>query len=272
MKILSCSLLPVLNLTLFSIIITIIYNCYQPAEGQLRQQSIDRLHPHAFDYYDPMSSPDLIRYIHHQLNTDGNEIANFMLHPIFDEYREVFVENDEVIDAYRRRLQFGGGGFPTLPPTEPPSVPFKDVADIADQQARTDLPYILVDFGAHISYESGNKWCRDNLGTTLATVDKYNTDRLSQVDQIQAMEEQCFNVTSGPEIDCWIGLRWDNSTNRFQWENGQRIAPNPGTLIPPDTTVSITNFGPDGSDPDEFGDGATPTASSIGFQVSFCIV
>ena len=255
------------NILLLITISGLVYVWYQPSEEQLRQERISKLHQNAFDYLDPMSSPDLVRYIHHQLDINSAEVGNFMLHPMFDEYRQVSSNNDEMMDAYRRRLQLGPS--PTPPPTDPPVAPFRDEADsdILVQTSDSSLPYVVVDFGDHISYESGNRWCRERLGTRLASVWKNETDRLSQEEQILAMDAQCALVTSGVDIDCWIGLRWDNSTNRFQWENGQRLAPDSGDLIPPDTIVSETNFGADGGDANELGDGATPTAFSIGFQV-----
>ena len=95
-----------INIVLFLAITSLLYIWYQPSEEELRQQRLDKLHPHAIDYFDPMSSPELVQYIHDKLeydvyndNDDLDGIENFILHPIFHEYREISENNDEIMDA-----------------------------------------------------------------------------------------------------------------------------------------------------------------------------
>ena len=251
---------------LFITITIALYKWYsKSSEEQLRQQRIDKIQTDVFDYFDPMSSPELEHHIHRQLEIDpnGNTLNKFILHPIFDSYRKIFVDNNDIMDEYRRRLQFKP---PTPPPTIPPSAPFKD-ADDPDivEQLQIDQPYILVYFGDHhCSWNTGNEWCEDKLGTHLASVDKVHTEKLSQFEQIQEMERKCGEIPSELEIDCWIGLRWDNTTYRFKWENNQLLAPSWGQLISPDTIVSETNFGKSSKNvSNELGDGATPTETQV---------
>lgn len=163
-----------------------------------------------------------------------------LLEPIDGLFDESPLSNAEII---RRRMQFTT--TTSGPPTEPPSMP---PTPLGSTLAREDTnPYIYVDFGQHISYDSANTFCVEQLGTHLAAVDKLQEDRLNQTEQINLMVEMCqgsgdANHYDSDHADCWIGLEYNpidapDTTTLFEWENGQSLNPSetfwrPGTNTP----------------------------------------
>lgn len=79
---------------------------------------------------------------------------------------------------------------------------------------------------------------------------------MSQEQQIQAMNELC-SLGSAEDSSCWIGLRHDNVSTRFEWKNGQELFPTEGG------GDSVTNWG-NGTD--------TPTAADFALgEETFCV-
>ena len=130
------------------------------------------------------------------------------------------------IESTRRRMQFTTttSGPPTAPPSMPPT-------PLGSTVYRDDTnPFVFVDFGTHISWESAGTFCEEQLGTTLASVDRLNQQRINESAQIDLMRAMCQgegdpNVYSDGHPDCWIGLRYSPQTTLFEWENGQSLDP-----------------------------------------------
>lgn len=132
--------------------------------------------------------------------------------------------------TYRRRMQF----TTTLsgPPTDQPSMPPTPLGSTIPRD--NTLPYIYVDFGHHISWDSANTFCQEQLGTSLASVWRNQTSRISEQEQIDLMKNMCNgkgdadlgkSIVSNDHPDCWIGLKYRESTTLFRWENGQNLEP-----------------------------------------------
>ena len=131
-------------------------------------------------------------------------------------------------DLERRRLQFTT--TTSGPPTEEPSLP--PTPNGADLLLNIDdtVPYILVDFnGSHISWESANTFCKEQVGTHLASVDKSKQERINQTAQMDLMIDMCqdspHHAGTAEHADCWIGLKYSPDTTLFEWENGQSLEP-----------------------------------------------
>ena len=151
------------------------------------------------------------------------------LEPVDDSLDGSSISTDS--ESTRRRMQFTTttSGPLTAPPSMPPtphgSTVYRDDTN----------PFVFVDFGTHISWESAGTFCEEQLGTTLATVDRLNQQRINESAQIDLMKRTCQgegdpNVYSDGHPDCWIGLRYSETTTLFEWQNGQSLDPptNPG--------------------------------------------
>ena len=150
-----------------------------------------------------------------------------------------------------RRLQFDTtSSFVTTPsPTEVtlPPTPI-DTLYISD----TD-PYILVDFKNPVSWNYANQYCIDRLNSTLASVWRNETTRLSEMEQIKLMAFLCKGNGStqypgayegGQASWCWIGLRYYQSGSEFfRWiSNGQFLDDDSETFWQPGTDPPTAYF------------------------------
>ena len=126
----------------------------------------------------------------------------------------------------RRRMQFTT--TTSGPPTEPPSMPPTPLGSTVYRDNTN--PYVYVDFETHISWDSANEFCEDQIGTQLASVDRLNMTRINETEQIDLMVEMCKGKGNATEYysdhpDCWIGLKYSPSTTLFEWKNGQSLDP-----------------------------------------------
>eukprot|EP01084_Bolivina_argentea_P185573 320006_1 len=112
------------------------------------------------------------------------------------------------------------GGPPcttTAPPSLPPTPGRNDLPGIDDTG---NTPYIFVNFDNHISQASANFFCQNTIGdgSILASVNK-SDERNTQQEQVAIMTN--LTLTHAENGDsCWIGLKYDNNTNQWQWGNG----------------------------------------------------
>ena len=207
-------------------LITISFIAFKFFQTKKLKRGGRKIPDHVYAYADPRFSPKFEHYVDAQIELLG---PNAIGSPDIDSYlasvsspmdemdtitfhrnrRRLYLTRDrqERIDE-RRRLQFGS--VPTTSPTLPPSEPFLPPLNTLDLDDTHQ--FVLVDFGSHVSYNTANNYCKTVVKTSLASVDKLNTNRRTQLQQILEMEQRCSEVTSGTLIDCWIGLRYDNST------------------------------------------------------------
>ena len=138
----------------------------------------------------------------------------------------VLTLSEDVSNDLRRRMQFST--TTSGPPTKPPSMP---PTPLGSSIYKDDTnPFVFVDFGTHISWASAGTFCEEQLGTRLASVDRQNQLRISELEQIDLMMATCQgegdpNVYNNGHPDCWIGLKYSPQTTLFEWENGQSLAP-----------------------------------------------
>lgn len=115
--------------------------------------------------------------------------------------------------------------------------------------------YILVDDyvgkGANnATWDLANRHCELAFGTRLASIDS----NLSAADQQARIDEMTALAATLGEVDTWIGLQYNDASQRFRWTNGQNLIPEGN---------SVTNW---------WGDGQTPTASDFAAgQDNYCV-
>ena len=114
-------------------------------------------------------------------------------------------------------------------------------------------PYTLVDFKIPVSWDYANQYCNDRLNTTLASVWRNQTTRLSEMEQINLMAFLCKGNGStqypgahqgGQASTCWIGLRYYQSGSEFfRWiQNGQFLDDDSETFWQPGTDPPTAYF------------------------------
>gem|GEM_PF-4781885 len=76
-------------------------------------------------------------------------------------------------------------------------------------------------------YDYASELCWRLYGTHLATIDKFETQGVSQSRQISQLQEA--TAASGSAMS-WIGLRWSREDVAFKWQNGQFLDASDGSL------------------------------------------